>query len=158
MIIIDPASAPADPANWTAGIVGGTPGTAEATPYEQWLALYPALADPADRLPDADPDGDGVDNRSEYAFGLDPADGRSRSPYTAMLDPKSATFGYTRRNPSLTGLTYRIWTSSDLNHWTEDPGAIQTTTDTGANQSVTVMLGDPPAPAAARFFVRVSAE
>jgi hypothetical protein len=35
------------------------------------------------------------------------------------LDPANATF-YIRRKPSLTGLTYKVWTSSVT--WTEDTG------------------------------------
>jgi len=42
-----------------------------------WMNSFPALS-AADKLPTADPDGDGSDNLSEFAFGGDPTDPGSR--------------------------------------------------------------------------------
>jgi hypothetical protein len=41
----------------------------------------------ADTTATGDPDGDGMTNQQEYAFGLNPTLGSSVSPITALLDP-----------------------------------------------------------------------
>lgn len=91
--------------------------------YETWSAEFPG-ADLGD--PDADFDGDGLRNHVELAFGLDPTDPASANPITVPLDAANGTLGFTRRDPQLTGLTYRVWTSGDLVNWTEDTGAVLT--------------------------------
>jgi hypothetical protein len=159
LVRIDLQAAADDPANWTAGRVGGTPGSAESTPFEDWLAGYPSLTQPADRLPAADPDGDGLDNAGEFAFALDPTDPSSAQPVTVLLDRTTATFTYTRTDPATNGLTYRVWVSPDLSTWTEDVAAEESVVDLGGGvQSVTVTLGQPVPLAAETLFVRVSAE
>ena len=52
-------------------------------------------------------------------------------------------FTYVRRKPSLTGLTYKVWKSTDLVTWTQDTAATQTPVDSGDNQTVTVTLSGP---------------
>jgi hypothetical protein len=159
LVIVDPAGPPDDPTNWTAGRVGGTPGFGDADPFGDWLAHYPSLATPAERLPTADPDEDGMDNAAEYAFALDPADGASVNPITAGLRRATGTFTYTRRDPALTGLVYTVWTSPDLDGWTEDDAVVETVVDVGGSkQSVTVTLGAAAPLAARNLFVRVTAE
>ena len=90
--------------------------TAYTDVYGQWASGYlPAdVSDPA-----ADHDGDGMTNFAEYAFGLDPTKGKSCSP-TTQLDGLTGTFSYTRRDPALTGLTYHVFTSTDLQTWTQE--------------------------------------
>lgn len=121
-------------------------------PYVAWAAGLGLVGGPDD-----DDDGDGLSNHDEYAFGLDPESGSSVSPVTVQLSKAAGTFTYTRRKPSLTGLTYKIWTSTNLASWTEDTGAIQTPTDSGDNQSVAVTVSGAPL-TAPKFFVRVTAE
>lgn len=89
--------------------------------YEIWVGEQP-IFDIGD--PDDDFDNDGLTNNEERIWGLDPASNRSINPYVELLNPQGA-FQYTRRNPSLSGLTYSIWTSNDLPNWTEDLTAIQ---------------------------------
>lgn len=48
---------------------------AASSPYEDWMAQFTTLTDPADQLPTADPDGDNVDNFTEFAFDGNPEDG-----------------------------------------------------------------------------------
>jgi hypothetical protein len=122
--------------------------------YESWSAQFPGtdLSDP-----DADFDGDGLSNRVERAFGLDPTNAASANPITVPLDATSGTISFTRRDPRLTGLTYRIWTSGDLLNWTEDAGAVLTPgarvdeVETVAVQLSQELLNEPA------LFVRVSA-
>jgi autotransporter-associated beta strand protein len=125
--------------------------------YNSWLVGY-TFAPGSDKTLTGDIDRDGLTNRQEYAFGLNPNDGSSSNPITTPLDKSNATFTYMRRNPSLTGLTYKIWTSPDLATWTEDTGAQQIATDQGENQSVEVTLSSPAAQAAQQLFIRCSAE
>lgn len=159
LVIVDPAGSPDDPANWTAGRTDGTPGFGESSPFDDWLALYPSLTDPDDRLPGADPDGDGMDNWSEFAFALDPDDGSSVNPITVGLQRMTGTFTYTRRDPSLTGLNYQVWTSPDLDDWTEDDAVVESIEDLGGGrQAVTITLGAPAPLAAPRLFLRVTAD
>ncbi len=123
-----------------------------------WLGINPAL----NGEPAADPDGDGMNNQQEYAFGLTPTSGSSVSPITVQLDKAAGTFSYTRRaTPLTTGLDYTVKTSTDLLVWTPD------TTATSSNQLVTgtvdgvetvqVTLSGLPLTATA-LFVRIEAQ
>ena len=89
--------------------------------YEIWAGSQPTFDIGA---PSDDFDSDGFSNDEERIWGLDPASNISNNPYVELLDP-DGTFQYTRRNPALSGLTYSIWTSTDLQTWTEDLTAIQ---------------------------------
>ena len=88
----------------------------------------------------ADDDQDGLSNRQEYAFGTDPKSGASAAPVTITSGGGALTIRYTRRDPSKTGLTYSVWTTTDLSNWIEDSGATQMPGAIGANdvQPVTV--------------------
>ena len=126
-----------------------------ATPYETWAAGYlPAnVSDPA-----ADTDRDGMSNQQEYAFGLNPTLGSSVSPITGGLTT-GGMFTYTRRNPALTGLGYKVFTSLDLKTWTEDATASQTPDSLVAEvQTVSVTLTDTAPPTGGKLFVRVEAQ
>ncbi len=102
--------------------------------YDTWMTSFPSITAPADKLSTADPDGDGLTNQEEYAFGLSPASGSSVNPITVPLDQATGTFTYTRRaTPTTTGLAYTVETSTDLAIWILD--------DT-ANQAVTGTIGD----------------
>jgi uncharacterized repeat protein (TIGR02543 family) len=143
-------------ANGGSGIVivaylGGT------TPYQTWAAGPFANAF-TDTDPSHDPDGDGLTNQQEFAFGLDPTTGTSVNPITAPLNKSNHKVSYTRYAAS--GLTYTVWTSTDLQGWdlvlpgdmTENAG-----TPNGAGvATVEVTLTNPPV--GDKLFVRVQAE
>jgi autotransporter-associated beta strand protein len=107
----------------------------------------------------SDDDHDGLSNFAEYAFGLDPKNGGSIHPYLTNFESSTGTITYTRRKATLTGLTYKVWTSSNLTNWTEDTTAIQSaTTIPGTDhESVSVNLTGAPI-TDSRFFVRISAQ
>ena len=88
----------------------------------------------------ADDDQDGLSNRQEYAFGTEPKSGASAAPVTITSGGGAFTIRYTRRDPSKTGLTYSVWTTTGLSNWIEDSGATQVPGAIGANdvQAVTV--------------------
>jgi hypothetical protein len=88
-----------------------------------WInTSYPGLSD---KSTTGDPDGDGVSSFDEFAFGLDPSSPSSLSPIVAMPNAATGTFQYTRLNPAVSGLTYRVMVSTDLNEWVEDAAAVQ---------------------------------
>lgn len=109
-------------------------------PFPAWIGSY--VFDPgADLSPSGDPDADGLSNFEEYAFGLAPNSGSSVNPFAVQIDKATGTFSYTRRLPSLTGLVYSVWYSTDLVTWTEDSGAVEgTAVVTGETETVPVTL------------------
>ena len=128
--------------------------------YPTWSAGY-TFANPAvDRLPDADPDGDGLTNQQEYAFGLDPTSGASVNPVTVPFDARTGTFSYTRRKSAQPPLSYVILTSPTLGAatWTNDPGALQTVTATAGEIETVRVTVSPGLLATPRLFTRVAAQ
>ncbi len=87
-----------------------------------WALSYgnAALSDLAE-----DSDGDGLSNGEERIWGLDPTSAGSLKPIGITLDPTTHTFSYTRREPSLTGVSYTVWYSMNLDSWLKDTGAQQ---------------------------------
>ena len=120
--------------------------------YASWAALFPGLAD-AD--PAHDPDGDGLTNFQEYAFGLDPTSGSGVSPVSAP-NKAAGTFTYTRRKQSLTGLTYICESSTSLAGWSAFTPASESTNSGDPVETITVTL--PPALLSEnKLFLRVKA-
>ena len=109
--------------------------------------------------PAGDADGDGMTNRDEFVFGLDPNSGSSVSPLVAQLDPVTGRFSYTRATGGFGGLTYTIWTSADLQTCTQDTGAVQTPgAEVDHVETVEVTLSADKPLAATRLFVRIRAD
>ncbi len=99
--------------------------------YDDW-----ATANGVAGAEEGDDDSDGLTNFEEYAFGLDPTGSSEVNPIVVPLDKATGKFRYTRRaTPTTTGLTYTVWTSTDLATWTEDAGAT-------LSQSVTGTVGE----------------
>ena len=126
-----------------------------ANPFLAWISAFDwsAFTNP-DLSVTGDPDQDGMNNQTEYAFGLNPTNASSANPITASLDG-SGQFTYQRNATS--GLTYTVWTSTDLQTWTEETDATQTpgTVANGVEQ-VTVLLA--ASPEGGKLFVRVQAQ
>jgi hypothetical protein len=130
--------------------------TAVAIPdFERWRLGF-NFPPGADRSRAGDPDGDGVNTGIEYLFGLDPTKGSSLSPIRGMLSKTNRTFRYSRRNASLTGADYQIWTSGNLTDWDHDTTASQIPDGNDELQVVLVTLTDHPV-AADAMFVQVRA-
>jgi hypothetical protein len=123
--------------------------------YGDWRSQW-ASANLLD--PQADLDGDGMSNDQERIWGLNPASALSRNPVGFNSGLRSGIFSYTRRDRALTGLNYTVWTSTNLNDWTEDTGAQQTpgAPDAYGNQTVETMLS-PGLLANPSLFVRMRA-
>ncbi|MCU0796079.1 MAG: autotransporter-associated beta strand repeat-containing protein [Akkermansiaceae bacterium] len=123
--------------------------------YENWGALY-GLAAGSEA---GDLDNDGLTNEEEYAFGLIPNSGSSVNPIVVPFDKTTGTFSYTRRaTPTSTGLSYTVWTSTDLGTWTQDTGATEgTITTSGEVQTVPVTIS-PSLLSNPRLFIQVRAD
>jgi hypothetical protein len=132
-----------------------------ATDYDTWADGTFANGTLSDKTPGGDPDGDGLTNQEEYAFGLDPSSGSSVNPITVPLNKTTGMFTYTRRaTPAITGLTYTVQTSTDLATWTTDATATATqdlTGTVGDVQTVDVTVTGAPLTAPS-LFVRVKAD
>jgi autotransporter-associated beta strand protein len=91
--------------------------------FTDWAATFlpTVIGSPLD-----DHDGDGLSNDEERAFGLNPTSGSSSNPISVPLDTTNGTFTFTRRDPTISGLTYQVWTSTDLADWEVDGGAVFT--------------------------------
>lgn len=132
--------------------------TRSASDYEIWRGQQ-NFAPGVDLAAGGDPDGDGLNNWTEYLFGLDPLDSSAVSPFRLNLEKESGTFSYTRRNPSLSGVSdYQIWTSEELIDWTRDFTATEDlTASVNDVQEVLVTLSD-LGPKPDKLFVRVIVE
>ena len=132
-------------------------GSSGMTPaYIAWATRFTGFTD---TYPTHDPDGDGMTNQQEFAFGLDPTTGASANPIKVPLNKTAGTFSYTREDPAVGGLAYKVYTSTDLKTWTADGGATQTVTATDYDvQTVQVTLSGTKPLTAPKIFVRVAAE
>ena len=121
----------------------------EILDYDLWKSASGVTGSMSD-----DDDGDGRPNFEEYAFGLNPTNGSSVNPIAVELNKATGTFRYTRRLQSKTGLSYSIWTSPNLETWTEDTGKQESIPIPNDNvETVPVTLSS--LPTATAFFVRV---
>ncbi len=80
------------------------------TPFQQWqIANFSSTTDP-NAAPDADPDGDGTLNDTEFRLGLDPKNGAAAFKATVAMTPA----GFTLQWPAAAGLVFEILRSSSL--------------------------------------------
>lgn len=100
-----------------------------------WTTFYGISSGPS-----GDDDQDGLTNFTEYAFGLDPRNGASTQAITRLPSPLLGMFNYTRRNAAFSGLTFSVWTSTNLKTWIEDSGAIQIATSVPNTENESVQV------------------
>ena len=96
-------------ADWLLDPSADADGDGMPDPWETLHQLNPALNDSL-----ADPDGDGADNRSEYAAGTDP---RSAASVLRSISLTSVPGGWRFSWQAVPGMTYAIETSADLANW-----------------------------------------
>jgi hypothetical protein len=124
---------PAEPANWVASAVpGGLPGgVAPQQSYAAWRALYWDTASATNNSisgPGADPDGDGVCNFLEYAFGLDPHNASTRPQPVAAMESVNGDLRLTlafRMAPGAQDAKLTWEVSSDLRNWSAPTNVFQ---------------------------------
>jgi hypothetical protein len=123
------------------------------SPYDIWSGGN--FAKPFyDKAATSDPDGDSMTNEQEFAFGLDPTSAASVNPIRLPLN--GSTFQYTRTANS--GLTYKVYFSTNLTSWTHDAAATQTPAAAVAGvETVTVTLSAAAIPLDGKLFVRMEA-
>jgi chitodextrinase len=90
--------------------------------YATWKNRFSWSNPGVDDLPQADPDGDGVSNFSEYALNGHPLQPGSSGTAELRTQQGTVEFVYDRRITNGNGLTYRIETCTDLIEadWTEE--------------------------------------
>lgn len=111
--------------------------------YEQWIQSFPSLTDPGDRLPSADPDGDGLANSIEFVTGSDPSQATPGMVLSCSVDATNVVFAFMRSKVAQeAGFTSLVEISSDLTGslWTEVGGDAVDIADHGANETVTVTV------------------
>ena len=134
------------------GTVGGS-GGGPVIDYDTWRGSYPGLG-----ALNADDDGDGLSNDAERIFGLNPQNPSSANPYAVPLNRATGTLSYTRRRQSLTGLTYKIWYSTDLVNRYWESGAIQTPRAPVGDVEIVDVTLDPSLLSQPKLFIQISAE
>lgn len=124
--------------------------------FATWIASFTSPT-AADTSPNGDPDGDGLTNFAEYAFGLRPDSGASSQAVTTFPNRATGLLGYRRRNSSLTGIrfTYEAATSP-AGPWTTFTPVSESSDAATPVETITIrlpanLLGSP------RGFVRVKA-
>lgn len=113
---------------------------------------FAELDDPTVSDWESDPDGDGIPNLLEYAFGMSPRDGGGGRPFEIEFRDGEAIVSFRKvRDAPEWNLTYTIETSSDLIEWSAPRPTVLEKTPDGAfhwNKRVAV-------PAVGTTFVRV---
>jgi hypothetical protein len=97
-----------------------------------------------------------LSNNQERLFGLDPASFSSMDPFTTALDPVAGTISYTRRATPWE-IAYGVWTSTDLETWTEDAGALQSASAPVDDVETVTVTISPALLSEPRLFLRVGA-
>lgn len=120
----------------TSGQVSFISQGAASSAYDTWMGGFTAITAPADKLPTADPDGDGATNLQEFGFGGNPesgadsgvgqvqtvdADADTQKDLTLTLEVRSGTSfspsGNDLVSAAIDEVVYRIEGSTDLLNW-----------------------------------------
>jgi hypothetical protein len=89
--------------------------------YDAWIAGFPLLDTPTDKLPETDFDNDGFTNLEEFVLNGNPAvSGQAITP-TFDVSGANFVFGFTRRDDSTTEARVTFQYGSDLVGWTNVP-------------------------------------
>ncbi len=114
------------------------------TPFEAWANEF--VSDAEQRSGNADPDGDGLPNTLERAYGLSPVVPDTHGRPEAHYQGDNPIFNYWK-NEALTDLSFRPEFSTDLSDWQGgETQAIETVVDTAGSRQyvqVTPMLHNP---------------
>lgn len=113
----------------------------------------------------ADPDGDGLDNFSEWAFGTEPdrPDAFVAATSLVLIQPSSSTLHFAHRRLSgfaATGLRYRYMASTDLNSWHEATATEESASPLAGSpgyESATLTLSPAELAGQDRLFLKIEA-
>jgi hypothetical protein len=106
---------------------------------------------------DADPDGDGLVNLAEFAFGLDPTRGSNDIGSRAEASAGQGNGGMRavfrrRKDHSASGLEYHVEFSSNLGTWTPSSAIPEVIADEGVLEKVSLLFPVLPDGTQSRFF------
>lgn len=158
----DPTDAPKSPAEpgltGTSNVEASASATAARTFGEWRHAWFPADSQSLDQFGQQDPDGDGVSNLLEYAFGLNPtatdADAARALPHAPAANGRGGIAF--RRRTNATDLGYQVETSTDLFQWEDGAPRLAESTGESADTTTLVETAD-SAPTSHRFYrIRVA--
>lgn len=108
-----------------------------SSPYTTWAdAFSTALPNAADRLPEADPDNDGLDNLAEFVLGGNPAASDASVAPTLDTAGSNFVFSFKRSDDSESEVTVVFQYGSDLAGWTD--AVIGTDNGTVGSAGITV--------------------
>ena len=123
--------------------------------YDAWITAYNTITNPADRVPSADPDKDGLVNSIEFVIGSNPSLTTPGNVLTTTQGPVNVTFQFVRvKAAGDAGFASFIELSNHLGpvSWElPDPGMLSVT-DNGTTETVTVTV---PRTVPGRLFARV---
>lgn len=118
----------------------------EPTLYSNWATAYPWDGEQL-KAPNDDPDGDGISNLIEFAFGLTPTVSNTSQPFQLLPNGNAANLVFTPVRDT-TALSYSVEFSNDLSDW-ESINPYQVSTPSGTEVDV-------PLPEDNQMFGRVS--
>ena len=125
--------------------------------FGDWIAgLYPDETDPDLIALDADPEGDGILNIVEFAFGLDPTqnDVVPFTPLETNVDPGDPSQRELRfvRPTGLQGVNYVMEQADSLGNWSAMSGPPQVTDIGNGQEEVVYQDNEPLGPSGTRFY------
>lgn len=106
--------------------------------YETWLSLHSSLTGPSSVLA-ADPDQDGLDNRTEFAFGTDPASASGGTGHQALAEAGQLEIRWTARSDG--SIIYQILGSPTLGAAPQPWQAIPATQEIMTSPDIAVPVG-----------------
>ena len=122
--------------------------------FATWILGFPAITDPTDREPGADPDRDGRTNFLEYATGGDPGSGSDAAPFLIERDDAHLLWVKFPREPGLGAIRFTVESSAALTApWQALGGSPEPDPDPPvAGSLIWQRMPVPPSPEPAGFF------
>ncbi|MGC4074382.1 MAG: pectinesterase family protein [Nibricoccus sp.] len=114
----------------SASFTAGAPSSASASIADSPAGafFFANIADPAQRNPGDDPEGDGVPNQLEFLLGLNPSVPDSNGLPTITVDADWVTFRFTRSTTA--DSAFSVQSSTDLINWSVVPTTVESSTAT----------------------------
>ncbi|MFP4069927.1 MAG: reprolysin-like metallopeptidase [Opitutales bacterium] len=128
--------------------VGEFPAGDAVESFGTWIGGFEEIEDAGTGT---DPDGDGLSNYLEYAFGSQPDSSGSAAAPTWSVDPGAGTVTF-RFVRARSNLEYRLESVSSMDHWenpdiewvSTSPTSANPLVDVGEEQTIEIEFGDPP--------------
>ncbi len=115
----------------------------EGNPYEVWITSFPAITNPAEREPGADPDHDGLANSIEFVTGSNPSLPTPGNVLATTVNATHITFQFERvKEAGEAGFQSIVEISNNLGpaSWTPAGEEITNVIDNGSTETVVVTV------------------